>query len=274
MSETLSDRSTDSAGCRRRLGQVEPNVKPDGRRGAEPVRNVMSIDVEDVDAMNFESMAKCRSQTPESRVRANMNVLFDVLAQHHAKATMFFLGTVAERFPDLVRRAQAEGHEIASHGYGHEMVSRQTAEEFRADVARSVDILRQITGQSVLGYRAPSWSISKETPWAYEILADLGFHYDASVFPFTTYLYGDGEAPTRPFTPPGGPTQAVRSAGQRCDAFRKTHPLRRRLLPPRHALDDHPSGHLLGQPFRAACHILPASARDRPEAAAIRPALA
>jgi polysaccharide deacetylase family protein (PEP-CTERM system associated) len=190
---------TDFDGFSRNADMAETIVPPDGRYGVARLRNIMSIDVEDLDAMNFESMAQCRHQKLESRVCANMNVLLESLAAHGAKATMFFLGTVAERFPDLVRRADAEGHEIASHGYGHELVSRQTRDEFREDVARSIGILQQITGRPVLGYRAPSWSISNKTPWAYEVLVELGLRYDASLFPFTTYLYGDGNAPTRPF---------------------------------------------------------------------------
>ncbi len=162
--------------------------------------NVLSIDVEDVDALNFESMAAYRHEKLESRVRANMEVLLDLFDEYGAKTTLFFLGPVAQQHPDLVRRAQAAGHEIASHGYAHQLVYQQSAEEFRDDVQRSRDILQEITGQPVLGYRAPSWSISRETPWAYEILAELGFEYDASLFPFHTFLYGDSTAPVAPFT--------------------------------------------------------------------------
>jgi polysaccharide deacetylase family protein (PEP-CTERM system associated) len=166
--------------------------------------NILTFDVEDLDAMNFASMDAHRGKTVESRVAQNMETILALLDRFQAKATMFFLGPVAEKHPALVKRAHAEGHEIASHGYAHELVYRQTPDQFREDVKRSADILRQLTGRPVIGYRAPSWSISRQTPWAYEILADLGFVYDASLFPFKTFLYGDSEAPLTPFAHPCG----------------------------------------------------------------------
>jgi polysaccharide deacetylase family protein (PEP-CTERM system associated) len=171
--------------------------------------NILSLDVEDLDAITFASMERLRDRKLPSRVSTATNVLLDMLAERRARATMFFLGKVAERYPALVRRAQAEGHEIASHGYGHQLVYWQTPGEFREDVRKSIDILQHITGAPVLGYRAPCWSISKETPWAYEILASLGFRYDASLFPFRTYLYGDGAAPLSLFTISTGSGQLV-----------------------------------------------------------------
>jgi polysaccharide deacetylase family protein (PEP-CTERM system associated) len=109
------------------------------------------------------------------------------------------LGSVAAQHPELVRSVQSDGHEVASHGYGHELVSRQTRAEFYQDVKKSLDILQSITGQAVKGYRASNWSISKGTPWAYEVLAGLGLKYDASLFPYSTFLYGDSQAPLVPF---------------------------------------------------------------------------
>jgi polysaccharide deacetylase family protein (PEP-CTERM system associated) len=132
----------------------------------------------------------------ESRVRSNTETLLAILAKYNAQGTFFFLGSVAEQFPDLVRETKQLGHEIASHGYGHHLVYNQTREEFKADVQKSVDILQSITGERIVGYRAPSWSFSKKTPWVYAVLAQLGFAYSSSIFPFATYLYGDGTAPT------------------------------------------------------------------------------
>jgi polysaccharide deacetylase family protein (PEP-CTERM system associated) len=192
---------------KKQAAAVAPATGREGREVAAPageIRNMLSFDVEDLDAMNFASMDQFRDWKLPSRVCPAMNVLLDVLAAYGARATMFFLGTVAERYPELVRRAQAEGHEIASHGYGHRLAYSQTAGEFRDDVRKSVEILQQISGAPVHGYRAPSWSISKATPWAYEILADLGFRYDASLFPFRTYLYGDSAAPVATFVVPAG----------------------------------------------------------------------
>ena len=163
------------------------------------VANIMTVDVEEWYHPNYSSMEKHRDRPLESRVRTTTEVLLALLAEHRVQATLFFLGSVAEMHPALVLAAQTMGHEVASHGYAHQLVYRQTREEFRADVKKSLDILQDITGQPVRGYRAPSWSISKETPWAYEVLADLGLAYTASLFPFTTYLYGDRRAPVAPF---------------------------------------------------------------------------
>jgi polysaccharide deacetylase family protein (PEP-CTERM system associated) len=161
--------------------------------------NILTIDVEEWYHLNYASMVAHAHQTFESRVAANMEALLALLEEAQAKATFFFLGSVAEQYPSLVRATQQQGHEIASHGYGHELVYHQSREQFATDVRRSIEILQQASGQPVLGYRAPSWSISDATPWAYEVLADLGLRYDASLFPFRTYLYGDSRAPLRPF---------------------------------------------------------------------------
>jgi polysaccharide deacetylase family protein (PEP-CTERM system associated) len=163
------------------------------------MQNMLTIDVEEWYHLNYASMQSQHHVARESRVRANTQLLLDILAESDARATFFFLGSVAERDPALVRDVGARGHEIASHGYGHELVYSQTPDEFATDVKRSLDILRDITGQPVLGYRAPSWSVSHATPWAFETLAELGLRYSSSVFPFTTYLYGDSRAPLLPF---------------------------------------------------------------------------
>jgi polysaccharide deacetylase family protein (PEP-CTERM system associated) len=159
----------------------------------------LTIDVEDWYHLNYSSMESHRDRPLESRVQANTEALLATLAEHQAQATFFFLGSVAEQHPGLVHMVQAMGHEIASHGYGHQLVYKQSHNEFRDDVKRSLDTLQAITGQPVKGYRAPSWSISKDTPWAYEVLAELGLAYSASLFPFSTFLYGDSHAPIVPF---------------------------------------------------------------------------
>ena len=114
----------------------------------------------------------------ESRVEANTLKIADILASRSTKATFFVLGWVAERHPHLVKELARGGHEIASHGYGHELISQQTPQAFREDVRRSKDILENLIGRTVLGYRAPSFSI---TSWAIEILVEEGFQYDSSV---------------------------------------------------------------------------------------------
>ena len=161
--------------------------------------NILSIDVEEWWHLNYFSAAGTSDFPRESRVQANMDVLLNTLAENQARATFFFLGSVAEQYPDLVRRTRLMGHEIASHGYGHQLVNQQSRDEFTKDIRKSLDILQDISGEQIKGYRAPFWSISKATPWAYEVLAESGLVYDASLFPFRTYLYGDNQAPVDPF---------------------------------------------------------------------------
>ena len=116
--------------------------------------------------------------TLESRVERNTMKIADILASRSTKATFFVLGWIAERHPQLVKQLAQFGHEIASHGYGHELVSKQSPAEFREDIRRSRDVLENLIGKKVLGYRAPSFSI---TSWAFEILVEEGFQYDSSI---------------------------------------------------------------------------------------------
>ena len=119
----------------------------------------------------------------ESRVDRNFRTLLDVLDHAGVKATCFVLGWVAERWPNLVREAATRGHEIASHGYSHTIVTAQTREQFAADIRKAKEILETAAGTKVLGYRAPAFSITKATPWALGELVRAGFEYDASLFP-------------------------------------------------------------------------------------------
>lgn len=149
------------------------------------VLNALSVDVEEY----FHVHAFDRVIDPadwdrhESRVEASTALLLDILAATGTRATFFILGWVAERRPALVRRIQGAGHEIATHGYGHRLVYQQTPAAFRADVLRSIDVLQQITGDRVLGYRAPSFSITARSLWALDVLAECGLAYDSSIYP-------------------------------------------------------------------------------------------
>jgi polysaccharide deacetylase family protein (PEP-CTERM system associated) len=118
----------------------------------------------------------------ESRVENNTRKLVELLAQHDTKATFFVLGWVAERYPGLVKALVGQGHEIASHGYGHELVTTQSPEQFRHDVRKAKCILEDLTGSPVLGYRAPSFSITAESQWALSILVEEGYRYDSSMY--------------------------------------------------------------------------------------------
>lgn len=118
----------------------------------------------------------------ESRVENNTRKLVELLAKHDTKATFFVLGWVAERYPDLVKVLVRQGHELASHGYGHELVTSQSPEQFRHDVRKAKYILEDLTGSPVLGYRAPSFSITAESQWALSILVEEGYSYDSSIY--------------------------------------------------------------------------------------------
>ena len=147
------------------------------------VRHVLSFDVEEhFQVSAFWSDAR-RQQLDrlESRVEQNTLRLAELLAHAETKATFFILGWVAERHPRLVKTLAEQGHEIASHGYGHELVTSQTEHEFRDDVRRSKGVLEDLTGEMVLGYRAPSFSITDRTPWALPILVEEGYRYDSSI---------------------------------------------------------------------------------------------
>lgn len=118
----------------------------------------------------------------DSRVENNTKRLVELLAQHGTKATFFVLGWVAERHPDLVKLLVEQGHEIASHGYGHELVTSQSPEQFRHDVRKAKNILENLIGNSVIGYRAPSFSITDESQWALTVLVEEGYGYDSSMY--------------------------------------------------------------------------------------------
>lgn len=118
----------------------------------------------------------------ESRVERNTRKLADMLAQHGTKATFFVLGWVAERHPGLVKALAEQGHEIASHGYGHELVATQSPAGFRNDVRRAKRLLEDIVGMPVRGYRAPSFSIDSQTHWALSVLVEEGYGYDSSIY--------------------------------------------------------------------------------------------
>ena len=125
-----------------------------------------------------------------SRVQASTERILDLLDAAGATATFFTLGWIADRHPGLVRQIADRGHEIASHGYGHELLTRMGADEFRQDLRRSRQALEDAVGQPVLGYRAPTFSLVPETAWAFDVLIEEGFEYDSSMFPIRRRGYG------------------------------------------------------------------------------------
>ncbi len=152
--------------------------------GGAPPAAAMSIDVEEwFQVENLRGAISRQSwSSQESRVERTMERMLLLMERRGVKATCFILGWIAERSPHLVHRIAAAGHEIASHGYGHELVHTLDRASFRADIELSKRILEDISGQPVLGYRAPSFSL---TEWALPILRDAGFEYDSSLFPIT-----------------------------------------------------------------------------------------
>ena len=146
---------------------------------------VASIDVEDWPQSTWD-----RSLEITPRAEANTLRLLDLLARSGKKATLFVLGKYAQRFPQSVRRMADEGHEVASHGYGHVEIFKQDRCEFKADVAHSRALLEDLTGRPIIGYRAPDFSIVEESLWALDELAELGFQYDSSIFPRRMARYG------------------------------------------------------------------------------------
>jgi len=163
------------------------------------MKNIFTIDTEDWFHANYEDNLFENSSEVRSTVKVNTETYLRHFAQNGTTATFFILGFVAEQHPDLVREIAAAGHEIASHGYGHQLVYRQTPEQFRTDIRHSKQLIEDITGKSVLGYRAPSWSITERSLWALEILEEEGFQFDSSIFPFKNFLYGIADAPRFPF---------------------------------------------------------------------------
>jgi polysaccharide deacetylase family protein (PEP-CTERM system associated) len=154
--------------------------------------NAMTVDVEDYFHVSvFDGVVpRDRWTTLESRVCANTDRLLAIFDETDVRATFFVLGWVAERFPDLVRRIAAAGHEIACHSYGHRLVYDQTPREFRLDVRRAKSLLEDAAGTPVYGYRAPSYSVTPRSLWALDVLIEEGFRYDASIFPVHHDRYG------------------------------------------------------------------------------------
>jgi polysaccharide deacetylase family protein (PEP-CTERM system associated) len=179
-------------------------------QGAPPrgILNAFTVDVEDYFQVAALAPAIDRSSWPqrESRVERNTGVLLDLLAERGIHGTFFVLGWIAERHPALVRRIAAAGHEIACHGFSHQLVYAQTPAEFREETARSKGTLEDQSGTAVLGYRAASFSITHQSLWALDVLIDLGFRYDSSIFPIRHDRYGIPDADPRPaaLTAPSG----------------------------------------------------------------------
>lgn len=162
--------------------------------------NALSFDVEDYFQVSAFNDAIDRSEWGRHRLRVDRNTreLLDLLAKHDVRATFYTLGWVAERLPDLVKTIAAAGHEVASHGYSHQLVYHQTPEEFEEETRRTKETLEDLTQTPINSYRAASYSITRESLWALEILHELGFTTDSSIFPIHHDRYGLVGGPTGP----------------------------------------------------------------------------
>jgi polysaccharide deacetylase family protein (PEP-CTERM system associated) len=167
------------------------------------LKNAMTVDVEDYFQVSaFEShIAKNQWDTLPHRVDRNTHRVLDIFEKQGVKATFFTLGWVAERYPELVKRIVANGHELACHGYEHIRVTQQTPEQFRADITKTKKILEELGSCEVKGYRAASYSICKENLWALDILQEEGFKYSSSIYPVKHDLYGIPDAPRFMYEP-------------------------------------------------------------------------
>lgn len=160
-------------------------------------RNALTIDVEDYFQVSAFAPHIPRSEWPlrECRVERNVDLILSMLDQHDTKATFFTLGWIAERYPNIVRQIVSNGHEIASHGYGHERATDQSPDSFFADVNVAKLILEDIAGTEIKGYRAPSFSIGEKNLWAFECLEKAGYLYSSSIYPIHHDHYGMPNAP-------------------------------------------------------------------------------
>ena len=167
-------------------------MQPANKITSLPKIQALTVDVEDYFHVSaFEkAIDKSDWNNLELRVEANTYRLLELFEQKQAKCTFFTLGWVAERCPNLIKAIVDQGHELASHGFAHQRATEMTPEQFLADVSKSKQILEDTSGQAIIGYRAPSFSINDSNTWVYETLAELGFEYSSSTYPIEHDLYG------------------------------------------------------------------------------------
>ena len=186
------------------MQMTAPAARPRPAPG-ERIRNAMTCDVEDYFQVSAFAPYIDRASWPtrECRVEANMERILALFEQNGVRATFFTLGWIAERYPAMVRRIVEQGHELASHGYGHLRASDQSRAEFDNDIRSAKALLEDIGGQAVLGYRAPSFSIGHANLWALDALHEAGYKYSSSIYPVLHDHYGMPDAPRFAFYPNG-----------------------------------------------------------------------
>jgi polysaccharide deacetylase family protein (PEP-CTERM system associated) len=166
------------------------------------MKNALSIDVEDWFCVHNLINVIQREQWPacESRIERTLISLLDILDKKKVKATFFVLGWIAERYPQLVKMIDGQGHEVGTHGFSHSLLTRLTPKEFEEELRISMSLLQEKTGKKVVGHRAPSFTLTPKTMWAIDIMAEQGLKYDSSVFPVSFHPdYGIPDAPLAPY---------------------------------------------------------------------------
>jgi polysaccharide deacetylase family protein (PEP-CTERM system associated) len=167
-----------------------------------PSSTILSFDVEEHHRIEAASGISCSSQERENYAIRSVSTtrrLCQLLGESNTHATFFIVGELAQKYPEMVRELHDAGHEIASHGWDHQPVYRLSREGFRKDITKSKDVLEQICGTRVTGYRAPTFSVMQRTAWAIDELIDAGYQYDSSIFPVHHDRYGVPDAPVSPF---------------------------------------------------------------------------
>jgi polysaccharide deacetylase family protein (PEP-CTERM system associated) len=168
--------------------------------------NALTIDVEDYFQVSAFASTIDRNDWDRlpCRVERNIDCILGLMKEHNAKGTFFTLGWIAERYPQVVRRIVSEGHELASHGYGHHRIQELGRERFAEDIVNAKALLEDLSGTAVQGYRAPSFSVGYDTLWAFETIQNAGYGYSSSVYPVKHDLYGMPDAPRFPYRTPSG----------------------------------------------------------------------
>jgi polysaccharide deacetylase family protein (PEP-CTERM system associated) len=207
---------------------VQPVAAPE-RPGPTP--NFITFDIEEWFHVNYEGITI--PQDAPGNVEPLTDTFLALCDDAHVRCTFFVLGSVAQKHPALVRRIHERGHEVASHSYLHKSVRTLSPAEFKEDTRRSLDTLENITGEKVVGYRAPSFSVTRENaPWYYQTLHELGFLYSSSVFPGQTFLYGIPGFPRHPHRPAlAAGANIIEFPISRINLLHLTIPLYLRLFP-------------------------------------------
>jgi polysaccharide deacetylase family protein (PEP-CTERM system associated) len=170
------------------------------------IRNALTVDVEDYFQVSAFApyISRASWDTLECRIEANIDKILQIFSDGDAKATFFTLGWIADRYPSVVRRIIDDGHELASHGFGHERVTDLNTLSFAEDIERAKKTLEDISGKSVVGYRAPSFSIGSNNLWVFDSLAEAGYKYSSSIYPIVHDHYGMPDSPRFAYRLPNG----------------------------------------------------------------------